>query len=116
MLRLGGRLVFFLPTVTEDYSEVDVKSMLCERMEVTANSLQDFGSWGRRMSSTLASNGLISDAWRIAYHRPQNNNKSHRRLTFAIQPEDQDASSQDHIPAHKDFQEKYFKDLKKDTE
>ena len=65
MLRPDGRLVFFLPTVTEDYSEVDVKSMLCEGMEVIANSLQDFGSWGRRVSDTLTSNRLISDT--VAY-------------------------------------------------
>jgi len=42
--------VFFLPTVTDEYEEVDIYSMLCEGMEVIANSLQDFGSWGRRVS------------------------------------------------------------------
>lgn len=50
MLKPGGRLVFFLPTVTDEYEELDVKAMLCEGMEVIANSLQDFGSWGRRVS------------------------------------------------------------------
>lgn len=43
--------MFFLPTVTDEYEEVDVHQMLCEGMEVIANSLQDFGSWGRRVSS-----------------------------------------------------------------
>jgi len=43
-------LVFFLPTVTEEYEEVDIYKMLCEGMDVIANSLQDFGSWGRRVS------------------------------------------------------------------
>lgn len=52
MLKPGGRLVFFLPTVTEEYAELDVQTMLCEGMEVIANSLQDFGSWGRRVGST----------------------------------------------------------------
>lgn len=51
MLRPRGRLVFFLPTITEDYKEVDVQGMLCEGMELVANSLQDYGSWGRRVSS-----------------------------------------------------------------
>ena len=43
----GGRLVFFLPTVTDEYAEVDVP--VVEGMEVIANSCQDFGSWGRRV-------------------------------------------------------------------
>lgn len=50
LLKPGGRLVFFLPTVTDEYAEVDIVTMLCEGMEVIANSLQDFGSWGRRVS------------------------------------------------------------------
>jgi tRNA (guanine10-N2)-methyltransferase len=50
MLKPGGRLVFFLPTVTDEYEEIDIYTMLCEGMEVIANSLQDFGSWGRRVS------------------------------------------------------------------
>jgi tRNA (guanine10-N2)-methyltransferase len=50
MLKPHGRLVFFLPTVAEEYSDVDVQTMVCEGMEVIANSLQDFGSWGRRVS------------------------------------------------------------------
>ena len=50
MLKPGGRLVFFLPTVTDEYAELDVQTMLCEGMELVANSLQDFGSWGRRVS------------------------------------------------------------------
>lgn len=41
--------MFFLPTVTDEYEEVDIDTMLCEGMEVIANSLQDFGSWGRRV-------------------------------------------------------------------
>ncbi len=49
MLKPRGRLVFFLPTVTEEYEEIDVQTMLCEGMEIVANSLQNFGSWGRRV-------------------------------------------------------------------
>ena len=51
MLKPRGRLVFFLPTVTEDYEELDVQAMLCDGMELVANSLQNFGSWGRRVSA-----------------------------------------------------------------
>lgn len=50
LLKPGGRLVFFLPTVSDEYEEIDIQTMLCAGMEVIANSLQDFGSWGRRVS------------------------------------------------------------------
>ena len=49
LLKPHGFLVFFLPTVTDSYEEVDIKSSLCEGMVLAANSLQDFGSWGRRV-------------------------------------------------------------------
>ena len=51
MLKPRGRLVFFLPTVTEEYEEIDIHAMICEGMELVANSLQNFGSWGRRASA-----------------------------------------------------------------
>ena len=51
MLKPRGRLVFFLPTVTEEYEELDIQAMLCDGMELVANSLQNFGSWGRRVGS-----------------------------------------------------------------
>ena len=49
LLKPRGRLVFFLPTVTDEYEELDIDTMLCDGMEVVANSLQNFGSWGRRV-------------------------------------------------------------------
>ena len=66
MLKPGGRLVFFLPTVTEDYAEVDVQSMLCEGMEIIANSLQDFGSWGRRVSAKQGIKGSVYSLTRLS--------------------------------------------------
>ncbi|KDQ21877.1 hypothetical protein BOTBODRAFT_99027 [Botryobasidium botryosum FD-172 SS1] len=47
LLKPGGRLVFFLPTVTDEYEEVDVPT--CEGMTLVANSMQNFGKWGRRV-------------------------------------------------------------------
>ncbi|KAI6106819.1 hypothetical protein EDD16DRAFT_1626340 [Pisolithus croceorrhizus] len=41
-------LVFFLPTVTDSYEALDIISHQT-RMELVANSLQDFGTWGRRV-------------------------------------------------------------------
>ncbi|KAF8902881.1 tRNA guanosine-2'-O-methyltransferase [Gymnopilus junonius] len=94
LLKPGGRLVFFLPTVTDEYEEVDIYSMLCEGMEVIANSLQNFGSWGRRLV-TIRKTTL----------------KQYSPPTFepAQPPSDEPA----HIPAHKDFREKYFQGFKK---
>ncbi|KAJ7593860.1 RNA methylase [Mycena floridula] len=94
LLKPGGRLVFFLPTVTDEYEEVDINSMLCSGMEVVANSLQDFGSWGRRLVT-------ISKTTSEKFQPPD----------F-----DSDEPSVSHIPAHKDFREKYFQGFKKESE
>ncbi|KJA27817.1 hypothetical protein HYPSUDRAFT_34967 [Hypholoma sublateritium FD-334 SS-4] len=96
LLKPNGRLVFFLPTVTDEYEEVDIHTMLCEGMEVIANSLQDFGSWGRRLVT-------IRKTTLEKYPPP----------SFDPTPEI-DANS--HIPAHKDFREKYFQGFKSKTD
>jgi hypothetical protein len=49
LLKPGGRLVFFLPTVVDEYKELDLDSVVCDGMQIIANSLQDFGAWGRRV-------------------------------------------------------------------
>ncbi|KAI0295840.1 hypothetical protein B0F90DRAFT_1669975 [Multifurca ochricompacta] len=54
--------------VIDEYKQLDLDSMLCDGMQVIANSLQDFGAWGRRAA---------------------------------------------HVPAHRDFREKYFQGFKK---
>jgi tRNA (guanine10-N2)-methyltransferase len=53
LLKVNGRLVFFLPTVTDEYAEIDVQAVMCEGMQIVANSLQDFGSWGRRVCQQI---------------------------------------------------------------
>ncbi|KAG6902748.1 hypothetical protein C0995_011896 [Termitomyces sp. Mi166 len=95
LLKPGGRLVFFLPTVTDEYEELDVQSMLCEGMEIIANSLQDFGSWGRRLVT-------IRKTTNRKYERPSFEQETPAGIT--------------HIPAHKDFREKYFQGFKKEDE
>ncbi|KAF8070698.1 tRNA guanosine-2'-O-methyltransferase [Lyophyllum atratum] len=93
LLKPGGRLVFFLPTVTDEYEEIDIDSMLCEGMEVIANSLQDFGSWGRRLVTVRKTTDR-------QYPRPLFEQESQADVT--------------HVPAHKDFREKYFQGFKKE--
>ncbi|WVQ91544.1 hypothetical protein IAS59_005343 [Cryptococcus gattii] len=45
-----GRLVFFLPTVNEDYDEIDIPKVEGMReLKIGDGSVQDFGKWGRRL-------------------------------------------------------------------
>ncbi|KAI0085178.1 tRNA guanosine-2'-O-methyltransferase [Irpex rosettiformis] len=98
-LKPGGRLVFFLPTVTEEYEELDLQTMLCEGMEVVANSLQNFGSWGRRLITIR-----------------KKTSQSFPPPTFdASARESLENAAASHTPAHKDFREKYFSGFKRDT-
>ncbi|EIN11648.1 RNA methylase [Punctularia strigosozonata HHB-11173 SS5] len=94
LLKPGGRLVFFLPTVNEDYQEIDVATFMCDGMQVIANSLQDFGSWGRRLI-TIRKTGSAE------YPPPTFNADS--------------GGDPVHVPAHRDFREKYFKGFRKDA-
>ncbi|KZO98892.1 RNA methylase [Calocera viscosa TUFC12733] len=90
MLRPGGRLVFFLPTITDDYQEVDVPQV--EGMELVANSLQLFGHgvWGRR---------LITMKKTTSARLPM--------PTFGRRMPDE-STPDGHTPGHQGFREKYF--------
>lgn len=113
MLKPRGRLVFFLPTVTEEYEELDIQAMLCDGMELVANSLQNFGSWGRRVgisSLYVRRGGLLTPLQLITI----------RKTTTEVYPpptfDPAHAVTEHvdmHVPAHKDFREKYFQGFKK---
>lgn len=47
LLKPNGRLVWFLPTPTQEYQDIDIP--ICIGMELVANSEQNFGKWGRRV-------------------------------------------------------------------
>ncbi|KAF8135476.1 tRNA guanosine-2'-O-methyltransferase [Boletus edulis] len=96
-LKPRGLLVFFLPTVTETYEGVDVQAALCEGMELVANSVQEFGSWGRRLIT-------IRKTTAESYPPP----------TF--DSADINDAGTLRAPAHKDFREKYFQGFKKASE
>lgn len=50
----GGRLVFFLPTVHDDYDEVDIPAVEgMEELKWGNGSVQSFGQWGRRVSGSV---------------------------------------------------------------
>ncbi|KAI7902319.1 S-adenosyl-L-methionine-dependent methyltransferase [Cokeromyces recurvatus] len=46
-LLLGGRLVYWLPTIVDEYSNDDVPQHPC--MKLISNSEQNFGQWSRRL-------------------------------------------------------------------
>lgn len=50
MLVPGGRLVFFLPTISDEFEHVDVPVVEGMReVKFGDGSVQDFGRWGRRL-------------------------------------------------------------------
>jgi tRNA (guanine10-N2)-methyltransferase len=52
----GGRLVFFLPTSSEDYDAVDIPVVVGMReLKWEEGSVQDFNKWGRRVSVVFGS-------------------------------------------------------------
>lgn len=52
LLKPGGRLVYWLPTVVDEYQESDVPVLTGLRL--VANSEQNFGKWSRRVSESVA--------------------------------------------------------------
>ncbi|CAK5281512.1 unnamed protein product [Mycena citricolor] len=95
LLKPGGRLVFFLPTVNENYEEIDVQSMLCEGMELVANSLQDLDRGGEGL--TLGQLVTVRKTSHATFPPP----------TLAERTDDSE-----HVPAHKNFREQYFRGFK----
>lgn len=91
MLRPGGRLVFFLPTITDDDQEVAVPEL--EGMTLIANSLQLFGGgvWGRRLITMEKATSANFPMPTFGRHQPAEST-----------PDGQ------HTPGHKSFREKYF--------
>ncbi|KAH9036725.1 hypothetical protein EDB83DRAFT_2318630 [Lactarius deliciosus] len=103
LLNPGGRL--------DEYKELDLDSMLCDGMEVVANSLQDFGAWGRRLIT-------IRKSTSVAYPPPTfDSQAAHGGSGSSSNDHDgEDASPASpvhaHVPAHRDFREKYFQGFK----
>ncbi|KAI9510945.1 tRNA guanosine-2'-O-methyltransferase [Russula earlei] len=106
LLKPGGRLVFFLPTVIDEYEELDLDSMLCDGMQVIANSLQDFGAWGRRLITIRKTTSRLY---------PPPTFDARRAVHIGDTEGEGDSDIPIHVPAHRDFREKYFQGFKKPT-
>ena len=125
LLKPGGRLVFFLPTVIDEYKELDLDSLLCDGMQVIANSLQDFGAWGRRVRRRrhfrsalccifMAFPQLITIRKATSQSYPPPIFDSHAAAPNRDESEEGDPSPLPvHVPAHRDFREKYFQGFRK---
>jgi tRNA (guanine10-N2)-methyltransferase len=60
MLVPGGRLVFFLPTVTEEYDAIDIPVVEgMTELKWEDGSVQEFGKWGRRVRLTSRKRGCL---------------------------------------------------------
>lgn len=85
-------MVWFLPTVTEEYQDVDIPD--CEGMELVANSEQNFGKWGRRLITMrkASSDDFPYPSFNAATRHAELGGKGTPSVTSG----------------HKDFREKYF--------
>ncbi|KAH8925014.1 tRNA guanosine-2'-O-methyltransferase [Atractiella rhizophila] len=83
LLKPGGRLVYFLPTVETEYKDDDVPTL--SGMTLIANSVQEFGHWARRLITM-------------------------EKLSRSANTKDPTTAGVSKQPAHFDFRRKYFKD------
>lgn len=90
--------------MNEEYEEVDIEIMLCDGMEVVANSLQDFGSWGRRVSITI----LLAESGAHDYQLVTIRKTSFEDYPMPSFRNIDEAAKHGRDPAHKHFRDKYF--------
>ncbi|KAL7754450.1 hypothetical protein RI367_000431 [Sorochytrium milnesiophthora] len=104
-LVVGGRLVYWLPTVKSEYADSDVP--LHPALRLVANSEQPFGGWSRRLI-TLEKARKWSPEMQVT-----GSGLLAQKLERAGTDGDADAVQESKAPAHKGFRQKYF-NLSKD--
>lgn len=111
-LRPGGRLVFFLPTVTDEYAAVDVPSLA--GMELVANSCQDFGNWGRRVRAMCGwERAALTKRLRQLITMRKTASDDGERPNFPLDGLPSE-DGPEHVPAHKGFRDKFFAGFKRE--
>ncbi|KAJ3327357.1 hypothetical protein HDU76_011950 [Blyttiomyces sp. JEL0837] len=108
----GGRLVYWLPTVPDIYTEEDVPRH--RRMRLVANSEQFFGKWARRL---ITMEKLRSDEPDIDLSGWVYSNKASAAAALASAAQAEIASADSSTPsspapAHAKFREVYFSSTK----
>ncbi|PVU94180.1 hypothetical protein BB561_002743 [Smittium simulii] len=114
-LVVGGRLVFWLPTVTEEYSDSDIPTN--NHLKLIANSEQNFGAWTRRLITMEKILYQVPDLQNTQEYpfaddfnkiSTESNQNYIKNISNTPEP-----MSQSESPAHKNFREKYFTGFEK---
>ncbi|RIB14870.1 S-adenosyl-L-methionine-dependent methyltransferase [Gigaspora rosea] len=113
-LIVGGRLVYWLPTIVDEYSSADIPDHPC--MVLISNSEQNFGQWSRRLITMEKFKENIEGE-----HANVNNAKSLNNMSLLFQKKKEGKSDEDgkdlektndnntnKKPGHYLFREKYF--------
>lgn len=94
LLKPHGRLVFFLPTASEEYADVDIP--VVPGLRLVSNSSQDFGKWARRLITMekvpLGQDELVDEL-----------DRGIRRMGMG------ELEGEQRKPGHADFRDKYFR-------
>ncbi|CAG8705474.1 15265_t:CDS:10 [Cetraspora pellucida] len=113
-LVVGGRLVYWLPTIVDEYSSTDIPIHPC--MILISNSEQNFGQWSRRLITMEKFKENVEGE-----HANVNNAKSLDNMSLLFQKKKEGKSDKDEKdfgkmddndtnkkPGHYLFREKYF--------
>ncbi|CAG8475489.1 5768_t:CDS:2 [Acaulospora colombiana] len=99
-LVIGGRLVYWMPTVVDNYSSADIPEHPC--MKLISNSEQNFGKWSRRLVT------MEKFKENLKGERANVNIRSLDHLSLALQNREETEGQNDHQkrPGHYLFREK----------
>ncbi|CAH1762975.1 9832_t:CDS:10 [Entrophospora sp. SA101] len=105
-LVVGGRLVYWLPNVVDEYSSTDIPTHPC--IELISNSEQRFGQWSRRLITMEKVKEYIID------HQTHVNVKEHSEDSLLFLQKDKDdvtdcKQTEEKKPSHYLFREKVRK-------
>lgn len=106
LLRPGGRLVFFLPTDSAVYEDIDIP--VVPGLKTISNSPQQFGKWARRlitMEKTMETEG----EWRKALEGLDRGiRRQGAKSTWEKEQEaEREQEAQSRKPGHADFNVRY---------
>ena len=115
-LTVGGRLVYWVPTVTEDYQLEDIP--IHPALRLVANSEQSFGNWCRRLI-TMEKTRKWSESDELEYHSRDlsssldqldisSGNHVDREDSPSYADSESSISGNNKAPGHRKFRERYF--------
>lgn len=108
LLKIGGRLTFFLPTDNSEYKDIDIP--LLPGFELISNSSQDFGKWARRLVTFVKiSEGVSSGIEGEGFGRLS---KREEELLDKLREEKGEEAGE--VEGHRGFRERYFNKFEKE--